>query len=159
MIETGTGFDIDYFEGIMNCDAGGSVNYAFDSYNFNVGDIVVDVDKNTDFNETYENNNTNIAEDFLTVDNSRVINERYEMNTVDSPRIFPEETRVNAADCSRPNNSYDSGGGKPASPEITVNFNAYNEIHSPGTDVDSVMSAFGEKLAEAVSLAAERIHI
>jgi hypothetical protein len=41
---------------------------------------------------------------------------------------------------------------------VTVNFNAYNEINTSSVnDVDSIMSAFGNKLSEAVALATEGV--
>jgi hypothetical protein len=46
---------------------------------------------------------------------------------------------------------------------VTLNFNAYNEIKTEGggsaADVDGILAAFGEKLAEAVALAAEGVHL
>ncbi|MCL1831722.1 MAG: hypothetical protein FWG45_02275 [Oscillospiraceae bacterium] len=46
---------------------------------------------------------------------------------------------------------------------VTVNFTANNEVRmsegGSGADVESVLSAFGERLAEAVALAAEGVHL
>jgi hypothetical protein len=55
---------------------------------------------------------------------------------------------------------------KTKSSPVTVNFNAYNEFNSysesglgTGADVDSVMTAFSERLAEAVASATEGVHL
>jgi len=45
----------------------------------------------------------------------------------------------------------------PSAPPVTVNFNAYNEFGGGKTDVDSVMSAFCDRLSEAVAVAAEGV--
>lgn len=125
--------DIDYFERLMNYDAAPNVQCMNDSYNFNVGDVILDVEKNSHYSESVENMNRTF--DCSEIDNRQLINdERYESSAIDNSRTSSKNNVV------------------------TVNFNAYNEIHSPSTDVDTVMTTFGEKLAEAVTLAAEGIH-
>ena len=135
--------DINYLESQMNCDSVGglgSVPYSTDSYHFNVGDVILDIEKNSHISEM--NDNTSIVDNVSAIDNRQFNNSEQnfqnESNSVGNLRADGAASAV-------------SGG-------VTVNFNAYNEIHSPDTDVGSVMTTFSEKLAEAVALAAEGIH-
>jgi hypothetical protein len=83
-------------------------------------------------------------------------------NIVNDSRVFEENHSV----VNNISVFHDTGGSENIvnnmSAPVTLNFNAYNEIRGEtgaGTDVDSVMSAFCSKLAEAVTSAAEGVHL
>jgi len=83
---------------------------------------------------------------------NEIVNQIFENNEViQSEIVHVENSVVDAAVV----NNYSSAGAPP----VTVNFNAFNEFNSSGADVDSVMTAFSERLAEAVSMAAEGLHL
>jgi hypothetical protein len=65
------------------------------------------------------------------------------------------------ADNSVVNNYVVNNCVQPTAPDknVTVNFNAYNEFKSSDNDMDSVLSAFSDRLAEAVACAAEGLHL
>jgi hypothetical protein len=199
---------------MMNYETVGNADL-LNNYCFNVGDIVVDVDKNS--SEFYEsnmndiNNSQRFFEEENVVNNEQFFNDASvvevtnecnenncfnnsvleidhpaclsqetmhplqggelqvdnfqssvsEINSIEDSRVFEEVHSVidNSVadntqiftDNSRVNNS--------AKNPVTVNFNAYNEFHSVAADTDSIMAVFGEKLAQAVSLAAEGLHL
>jgi hypothetical protein len=134
----------------MNYDTVGNVQCnATDNYSFNVGEVVLDIEKNSN---VYDE--SNMYSEQVHFDNSSVNSEQVHYG--DSQSFV--DNSYSFVDNSRETNSRVSSAA-PAQNGVTVNFNAFNEIHSPSTDVDSVMVQFGEKLAEAVALAAEGIHL
>jgi len=101
------------------------------SYNFAVGDILLEIDRS--------------QSEINTADNSRVFGEYNQF--ADNSRVFGEYNQF--ADNSR--REIGNYGG------VTVNFNAYNEIIPSGgeANIDAVIEAFGEKLADMIVSAAE----
>ena len=133
----------DYFEALQNSDGyrnDAGIAYG-DNYNFNVGDIMLDIDRYSDFS------NTSIDESHSYADSRQ--------------DIFETTNIVNNAG----NDGSDAGKAGAVIPfgaGVTVNFNAYNEVRSvtePSSDIGNIMTQFSERLAEAVALAAEGVHL
>ncbi|MDR0222616.1 MAG: hypothetical protein LBI38_03645 [Oscillospiraceae bacterium] len=128
-----------------------TVENAANNFNFSTGDIFLEIDKSL-----------TEAGEYLTVDNGRssVDNSRvfdYSRTKIDGSRFF-DDTRITDNSRSETRNSRETTQNYGGVSGLTVNFNAYNKISS-SADIDAVMTAFGEKLAEAVASAAEGIHI
>ncbi|MCL1880849.1 MAG: hypothetical protein FWF76_01570 [Oscillospiraceae bacterium] len=103
----------------------------------------------SDFSENVNSvvNNSEFSEtDELVVNNSVLVSESQELQALPAPIV---------------NNTV--GGSGVNSPPVTVNLNAYNEVrvgdsHSgSGADVDMLMSAFCERLSDAVTTAVEGV--
>jgi hypothetical protein len=134
----------------------------FDEYNA--------VDNSSVFDEHNAVDNSSVFDEHNTVDNSSVFEQSSSM--IDNTQLFEEEIAVidnsqmfeqseslidssySFTDNSVVNTSAVLGGKTP----VTVNFNAYNEFNSSPADVDSVLTAFSDKLAQAVSHAAQGLH-
>jgi len=155
--------DIDYFEGMMNESYDVVDNAQFmNNYSFNIGDIIVDIDKESSFiEETNVFDESNINSGKVYCDNSSVNSELIHLEQVhcEETQSFIDNSQVfeklnSFVDNTVVDYSKQSGG-------VTVNFNAYNEIRSSGSDndVDSIITAFGEKLAQAVASASEGVHL
>jgi len=116
------------------------------SYSFEVGDIVLEIDRsNTDIaNVTDIEDVTNIAdtENYSDIANitegSRVVYEG-DSAVFGSSDVLNERSAENKT--------------------VTVNFNAYNQFDSSGADIDAVIDAFGERLAGIIASAAEGVHL
>jgi len=202
--------DVEYVEGMMNYDM--NDNTQLNNFNFAVGDIVVDVDKNSSVfeeinsqsfidnssvlneNDVFKEVNTFNESSFVetanefneknSVDNSVVQIDHpalraplhggelqvenlqsfiSEENVIENESNFIEEmNEINNSSVFNESNNHvnNSVANNSTKNPVTVNLNNYNEFHSSGRiDTDSVLSAFGEKLKAAVSLAAEGLHL
>lgn len=121
------------------------------SFNFEVGDIVLEIDNsNTDIADITNISDaadiTNITDTADITDNSQSFD--YGDSAVFAP-VFDSSEIVNNY-----NSGSESRGGR-----VTVNFNAYNRIDSSGADIDAVIDAFGERLAGIIASAAEGVHL
>jgi len=116
------------------------------SYNFEVGDIVLEIDRSdTDIaNVTDIDDVTNIA-DIANYSDVADITEGSRIVYEGDSAVFGGSDVLN-----------ERGAENKA---ITVNFNAYNQIDSSGADIDAVIDAFGERLAGIIASAAEGVHL
>jgi len=154
---------MDYFEEYERLTEELQINGGCD-YNFAVGDILLDIDKSQSFSEDSRVFNDNayagdsqVYNDYEYAGDSRVFND---YGYAGDSRVFNSNEYAYAGDSRITENSgvsYDNsrketvyGGG------VTVNFNAYNEIHTSGGDVDAAMDSFGSKLCEIIASAVER---
>ena len=130
-----------------------------DEYESQVNDLSQGCVNPTDFDNRcfYESvsdlNNVNSADCESIVSHSEVFEESF-FNNIDNSRDYFDYS-LNGDTF----NNVKVEDGRRGSPPVTVNFNAFNEFRTPAVDTDSVLNAFGEKLAQAVSLAAEGLHL
>ena len=119
-----------------------------DNYNLDVGGIVIDIEKTSISDESSHmvDNTQNLVEEMNS--SQSAFNESHHF--IDNSSEFINSVANYSAKNESP--TMNAGG-------VTVNLNAYNEIHSSGGDVDSMMKNFGEKIAEAVALAAEGVRL
>jgi heat shock protein HspQ len=134
--------DIDYLEELMNSSNAGYGDVV-NEYNFGIGDVVLDVDKSSNNSEIYES---------ITDDNSQTFNEFVESNAF--MNALNDDNAADTVHFTVPE-MYSASDG--AGRSVVVNCNSNNEINAQGADVETVLTVFSDRLAEAITLAAEGI--